>query len=134
MAKKTSKHVKKDYHTWPVQLHVAYCIDYRELHPLTEEKEMTFVFVGATGPLLHEVFSLLCHGGYIISGFKLDFEHIDNYCRRNGHHYWQWRVTPSGYNEQFLSIDNLRFLIEKRICDKGHLVTYFENYNQLLKI
>ena len=132
--KKAPKLQKTEDGYWPIPLKIAYAVDYRDPTGLGETTELNFVFIGATGPLLHQVFQTLSLGGYLMRGFKLSYEHISTWVWRNGHHFWRWVVTPRDLNSSMLSLESLRTLIEAQITKAGHEVTYFADYNKFLNI
>lgn len=130
--KKAPKRTDDGY--WPIPLKIAYAIDYRDPTGRDDETELNFVFIGATGPLLHKVFKTISMGGYLMRGFRLNYEHLSTWVWRNGHHFWRWVVTPIDINTQMLSLDSLRTLIESQITKAGHEIVYFPDYNKFLNI
>ena len=128
--KKTKR--PKGKQLWPIPLNIAYSIDYRDPQGVGEDTVLTFVFIGATLQVLIQCFDKLCHGSYIMFRYGLEMEHC---CvMRNGKHFWRIAVTPKGYNPDFLSLEGLRTMIEWRIRDQGHDITFFPDYNKFLNL
>ena len=107
---------------------MAYALDYRGLG----DDVLTFVFLSPIEKPLFEVFAILCKGGYIMSGCKVEHEHA--YQWRNGKAYWRWVFTPEGYNPGMLSLDAMRNFIEQHLARQGHKVNYYKDINKFLNL
>lgn len=120
---------KRNTTTWASHLKIAFSIDYRGLC----DDVLTFVFIGATSEALRQgCFDLICRGGYIMRGYRLQFEYP---CKLiNGHAIRRYTVTPIGYNPRFLSLDSLVFLVKNRLENQGHNVTFVKNYNKFINL
>ena len=93
---------------------MAYAIDYRGF----DDDVLTFVFLSPIENPLFEAFRLLCKGGYVMSGCKVEHEHAWQW--RNGKAYWRWVFTPIDYHPEMLSLDALRdFNIHEGVVFKG---------------
>lgn len=120
---------KRNTDTWASHLNIAFSIDYRGLC----DDVLTFVFIGATPVALRQgCFDIICRGGYIMRGYRLQFEYP---CKlRNGKAIRRYVITPIDYNPHFLSLDNLVFLVKNRLEDQGHDVTFVKDYNKFINL
>jgi hypothetical protein len=120
---------KRNTTTWASHLKIAFSVDYRGLC----DDVLTFVFIGATSAALKQgCFDLICRGGYTMRGYRLQFEYP---CKlRNGKAIRRYTVTPIDYNPQFLSLDNLVFLIKNRLEDQGHDAIFIKDYNKFINL
>lgn len=109
-------------------LNIAYSIDYRGLR----DDVLTFVFVGAIEAVLRRAFDLLSQGGYVMDGYTLDHDHAC--CWPNGSPYFRLVVTPKNPRFDLMSLESVRFLLEARIKDQGHRITFVEDYNKFLNL
>lgn len=120
---------KREINAWTSHLNIAFSIDYRGLC----DNVLTFVFIGATSAVLRQgCFDIICRGGYIMRGYRLQFEYPCKLC--NGKAIRRYVVTPIGYNPQFLSLGSLVFLVKSRLEDQGHDVTFVKDYNNFLNL
>ena len=115
--------------TWTSHLNIAFSIDYRGLC----DDVLTFVFIGATPVALRQgCFDIICRGGYIMRGYRLQFEYP---CKLiNGHAIRRYVVTPIGYNPHLLSLDSLVFLIKSRLEYQDHDVIFVKDYNKFINL
>lgn len=122
----------KGQYVWPIPLNISYSMDYRDPTGSGEDTELTFVFIGSTIQVIVNAFEKLCYGGYIMKRYGIEMEH--SCVLRNGHHYWRVAVMPKQYNPDFVSLEGLRALIEWRIRDQGHDITFIPDYNKFINI
>lgn len=120
MKKRAPKLKSGDWHN---HLNIGYAIenDADEGDP----RQPQFSFVGATVPLLYDVFKQLAAGGYVCSGFRLSY--VRSGWQRGRHHMmWRLRVILENFNSQFLDLSQLRLMIESAIRSRGHRTKYFK--------
>ena len=109
-------------------LNIAYSIDYRGLR----DDVLTFVFVGAIEAVLRRAFDLLSHGGYVMDGYEIRDDHAC--CWRNGSPYFRLTVTPRNPHFDFMDLSTQQYLMESRIRDQGHQITFYPDYEVFLNL
>ena len=108
---------------WHNHLNIGYAMENDADDGNTTQPQ--FSFVGATVPLLYDVFRQLTAGGYVCSGFRLGY--VRSGWQRGRHHMlWRLRVVLDGFNTQFLSLGQLRLMIENAIRSRGHRAKFFK--------
>lgn len=116
---------KKQHEDPPVKM--AYTLDYRGKH----EDQLAFVFLTPDDRPLAAAFDLLCRGG-IMKRCSVWHEHAIVWRNKKG--YWRTVFMPQGYDEQFVSLEELRFFIEQMMRQKGHTISYYQQIDKFLNI
>ena len=111
-----------------IPLNIAYSIDYRGL----KDDVLTYVFVGAFESVLRHAFDLLAHGGYVMDGYEIRDDHAC--CWRNGSPYFRLTVTPRNPHFDFMDLSTQQYLMESRIRDQGHQITFYPDYEVFLNL
>ena len=112
---------------WLHNLNIGYALD-------EDDKGNTlpaFLFIGATIPLLYEVFKIIAKGGYICKGFFISYERSALFGRRK-HVLWRLVVKLEGYDSHILSLQQVGTMVEMLIQRKGHHITFFPNIEKFL--
>lgn len=111
-----------------IPLNIAYSIDYRGLN----DDVLTFVFVGAFEPVLRRAFDLLAHGGYVMDGYEICDDHACWW--PNGQPYFRLAVTPKNPHFDFMNLSTQQYLMESRIRDQGHEITFYPSYQEFINL
>lgn len=106
---------------WLNHLNIGYAVEQDEDNP----RQPVFSFVGATIPLLYDVFRQITQGGYVCKGFRLGYVRT-SFTRGKHHMMWRLRVILEDFNAQFLDLAQLRVLLEATIRGRGHRMKYFK--------
>ena len=118
--KKRAPKLKTD--DWRNHLNIGYAI---ESDDDSDPRQPQFSFVGATIPLLYDVFKQLAAGGYVCSGFRVGY--VRSGWQRGKHHMmWRLRVILENFNAQFIDLSQLRLMIENSIKSRGHRMKFFK--------
>ena len=108
---------------WHNHLNIGYAIENDADDGNTTQPQ--FSFVGATIPLLYDVFRQLTAGGYVCKGFRLGY--VRSGWQRGRHHMlWRLRVILEDFNSQFIDLSQLRLMLEANIKGRGHRMKYFK--------
>ncbi len=106
---------------WRQHLNIGYAL---ENDPENCEQP-TFTFVGATIPLLYDVFKQIASGGFVCRGFKLNTIRT-SFSRGKHHVLWFLRVVLIDFNAQFMDLSQVQLLMEASIKGRGHRLSYFK--------
>lgn len=120
MIKKRAPKISKP-DDWRNHLNIGYAVEHDEENP----RQPAFSFVGATIPLLYDVFRQIAQGGYVCKGFRLGYVRT-SFSRGKHHMMWRLRVTLEDFNAQFLDLSQLRLMLEANIKGRGHRMKYFK--------
>lgn len=120
MNKKRAPKIKRKG-DWLNHLNIGYALEQDEDNP----RQPAFSFVGATIPLLNDVFAQIAKGGYVCKGFRLGYVRT-SFTRGKHHMMWRLRVILEDFNAQFLDLSQLRLMLEANIKGRGHKMKYFK--------
>lgn len=120
MIKKRAPKIKRAGE-WLNHLNIGYAIEESEDNP----SQPAFSFVGATIPLLYDVFAQIAKGGYVCKGFHLGYVRT-SFNRGKHHMMWRLRVRLEDFNSQFIGLSQLRLMLEANIRGRGHRMKYFK--------